>query len=163
MNNPYTIEKVVLEILKANEEARNDDMKLYLLVCEAVNPFPTCDRDIGSFSFSSVMNHYRELRLPHFESVRRSRAKIQAEIPELAGDRSCRQRKKELEILTLLASHPGRIYSREEMINELWEDAPYVLDRTVDVHIARIRSKLGVCKGYLTNRSGYGYSMNAEE
>ena len=86
MNNPYTIEKVVLEILKANEEARNDDMKLYLLVCEAVNPYPTCDRDIGSFSFSSVMNHYRELRLPHFESVRRSRAKIQAEIPELAGD-----------------------------------------------------------------------------
>lgn len=99
MNNPYTIEKVVLEILKANEEARNDDMKLYLLVCEAVNPFPTCDRDIGSFSFSSVMNHYRELRLPHFESVRRSRVKIQAEIPELAGDRSCRQRRKELEIL----------------------------------------------------------------
>ncbi|MBM6810356.1 hypothetical protein H5983_04625 [Faecalitalea cylindroides] len=86
MNNPYTIEKVVLEILKANEEARNDDMKLYLLVCEAVNPYPTCDWDIGSFSFSSVMNHYRELRLPHFESVRRSRAKIQAEIPELAGD-----------------------------------------------------------------------------
>ena len=71
--------------------------------------------------------------------------------------------KKELEILTLLASHPGRIYSREEMINELWEDAPYVLDRTVDVHIARIRSKLGICKSYLTNRSGYGYSMNAEE
>ena len=71
--------------------------------------------------------------------------------------------KKELEILTLLASHPGRIYSREEMISELWEDAPYVLDRTVDVHIARIRSKLGVCKSYLTNRSGYGYSMNAEE
>ena len=98
MNNPYTIEKVVLEILKVNEEVRNDDMKLYLLVCEAVNPYPTCDRDIGSFSFSSVMNHYRELRLPHFESVRRSRAKIQAEIPELAGDRSCRQRRKELEI-----------------------------------------------------------------
>lgn len=71
--------------------------------------------------------------------------------------------KKELEILTLLASHPGRIYSREEMIGELWKDAPYVLDRTVDVHIARIRSKLGVCKGYLSNRSGYGYSMNAEE
>ena len=74
-------------------------MKLYLLVCESGNTYPTCDRDIGSFSFSSVMNHYRELRLPHFESVRRSRAKIQAEIPELAGDRSCRQRRKELEIL----------------------------------------------------------------
>lgn len=69
--------------------------------------------------------------------------------------------KKEFEILALLASHPGKIYSREDLINELWKDAPYVLDRTVDVHIARIRSKLGECKVYLTNRSGYGYIFNA--
>ena len=68
--------------------------------------------------------------------------------------------KKEFEVLSLLASHPGKIYSREDLINELWKDAPYVLDRTVDVHIARIRSKLGECKNYLTNRSGYGYIFN---
>lgn len=68
--------------------------------------------------------------------------------------------KKEFEILSLLASHPGQIYSREDMIAELWKDAPYVLDRTVDVHIARIRSKLGTCKNYLTNRTGYGYVFN---
>lgn len=68
--------------------------------------------------------------------------------------------KKEFEILALLASHPGKIYSREDLIAELWKDAPYVLDRTVDVHIARIRSKLGECKVYLTNRSGYGYIFN---
>lgn len=69
--------------------------------------------------------------------------------------------KKEFEVLTLLASHPGQIFSREDIIAELWKDAPYVLDRTVDVHIARIRSKLGVCKNYLTNRTGYGYVFNA--
>lgn len=97
MNNPFSIENIVLEILKENEEARNDDMKLYLYVCERVNPLPSYDREIGSYSFSTVMNHYRELKLPHFESVRRSRARIQAEIPELLGDRSCRQRRKELE------------------------------------------------------------------
>ena len=68
--------------------------------------------------------------------------------------------KKEFEILNLLASNRGNIFSREDLINELWKDAPYVLDRTVDVHIARIRSKLGVCKAYLTNRSGYGYTFN---
>ena len=68
--------------------------------------------------------------------------------------------KKEFEVLSLLASHPGKIFSREDLINELWKDAPYVLDRTVDVHIARIRSKLGECKNYLTNRSGYGYIFN---
>lgn len=69
--------------------------------------------------------------------------------------------KKEFEILYLLASNIGKIFSREDLINELWKDAPYVLDRTVDVHIARIRSKLGTCKGYLTNRSGYGYTFNS--
>lgn len=68
--------------------------------------------------------------------------------------------KKEFEILNLLATNQGSIFSREDLINELWKDAPYVLDRTVDVHIARIRSKLGSCKGYLTNRSGYGYTFN---
>ena len=68
--------------------------------------------------------------------------------------------KKEFEILSLLASEPGKIFSRDDLITELWKDAPYVLDRTVDVHIARIRAKLGVCKGYLTNRSGYGYTFN---
>lgn len=71
--------------------------------------------------------------------------------------------KKEFEILSLLASDPGHIFSREDLITELWKDAPYVLDRTVDVHIARIRSKLGICKSYLTNRSGYGYTFNAVE
>ena len=68
--------------------------------------------------------------------------------------------KKEFEVLTLLASNPGHIYSREDIISELWKDAPYVLDRTVDVHIARIRSKLGTYKNYIVNRTGYGYIFN---
>lgn len=71
--------------------------------------------------------------------------------------------KKEFEVLSFLAAHPGQIYSRENIIDELWKDAPYVLDRTVDVHIARIRSKLGIRKNYLTNRTGYGYVFNATE
>jgi DNA-binding response OmpR family regulator len=71
--------------------------------------------------------------------------------------------KKEFEILSLLASNTGQIFSRDDLIAQLWKDAPYVLDRTVDVHIARIRSKLGECKSYLTNRSGYGYTFNVVE
>lgn len=70
--------------------------------------------------------------------------------------------KKEFEVLSLLASNQGKIFSREDLITELWKDAPYVLDRTVDVHIARIRAKLGPCKAYLVNRSGYGYIFNPE-
>jgi DNA-binding response OmpR family regulator len=80
-----------------------------------------------------------------------------------AGDQLIAFSKKEFEVLSLLASHPGQIFSREDLINELWKDAPYVLDRTVDVHIARIRSKLGEYKNCISNRSGFGYVFNAVE
>ena len=71
--------------------------------------------------------------------------------------------KKEFEVLAFLASGTGKIFSREDLIAELWKDAPYVLDRTVDVHIARIRSKLGKYKNFIVNRSGYGYTFNKVE
>lgn len=90
MNNPNTIENIVREILEVNKEARSDDMKLYLLVCEVVNPLP-CHRKIGTLTFASVMNHYKKLNLPHFESVRRARAKLQSNHPGLVGDNACRK------------------------------------------------------------------------
>ena len=73
-----------------------------------------------------------------------------------------------VEIIDLLSACADDDYeafsdvAREERML-MWQDAPYVLDRTVDVHIARIRAKLGVCKAYLTNRSGYGYTFNVVE
>ena len=68
--------------------------------------------------------------------------------------------KKEFELISLLAAHPGKVFSREEIIDRLWKDAPYVLDRTIDVHIARIRATLGPMKSCITNRSGFGYSFH---
>jgi len=71
--------------------------------------------------------------------------------------------RKEYDILLLLCSNPGKTFSRSDFIRELWKDAPYVLDRTVDVHIARIRSKLGVCRDMISNRTGFGYSLDWNE
>lgn len=96
MNNPSTIEEVVISVLETSTDARNDDMKLYLLVCDKVNPF-VGSKNIGSILFVVIMNNYKELNLPHFESVRRSRAKIQAKHPELAGDPACRKERRQLE------------------------------------------------------------------
>ena len=67
--------------------------------------------------------------------------------------------KKEYDILLMLASNRGRTFSRTEIISELWKDAPCVLERTVDVHIARIRSKLGEFHDLIVNRAGFGYSI----
>ena len=68
---------------------------------------------------------------------------------------------KELGILCLLLRHPGRVFSREEILAQVWRGESYVLDRTVDVHIARIRRKLGTEGTRLTNRQGYGYCLEA--
>ncbi len=64
---------------------------------------------------------------------------------------------KEFGILQMLMSHPGRVYSREEILRSVWKDDALVLERTVDVHITRIRSKLGFAGTQIVNRQGYGY------
>lgn len=69
--------------------------------------------------------------------------------------------KKEYDILHLLATNPGRCFSRGEFLEMLWKNSPYITERTVDVHIARIRAKLGVkYKDLITNRIGFGYYIN---
>lgn len=64
---------------------------------------------------------------------------------------------KEYGILQMLMSHPGRVYSRGEILHSVWQDDALVLERTVDVHITRIRSKLGDAGAQIVNRQGYGY------
>lgn len=64
---------------------------------------------------------------------------------------------KEFGILNMLARNAGRVFSREEILAEVWHGESYVLERTVDVHIARIRRKLGEDGSRITNRQGYGY------
>ncbi|MDH6356837.1 response regulator transcription factor [Parabacteroides sp. PF5-9] len=66
----------------------------------------------------------------------------------------------EFEILEFLVKHQERIFSREEIIDHIWEKTPYVTERTVDVHITRLRKKLGDYSSFISNRSGYGYRFN---
>lgn len=68
--------------------------------------------------------------------------------------------KTEFGILELLAGNPARIFSREDIIDRLWKDSPYVTERTVDVHITRLRKKLGSHASIISNRPGYGYRFN---
>ena len=79
------------------------------------------------------------------------------------GERVIPLTKTEYEIIRLLASNPSRIFSREEMIDRLWKDAPYVTERTVDVHITRLRKKLGARASLIASRPGYGYRFNDTE
>lgn len=67
--------------------------------------------------------------------------------------------KTEYEILKLLLSKPGVVFSREDILAKVWGPGVVVLDRTIDVNITRLRKKLGKYGYKLATRSGYGYTF----
>ncbi|SBW03958.1 Transcriptional regulatory protein WalR [uncultured Dysgonomonas sp.] len=71
--------------------------------------------------------------------------------------------KTEFEILALLATNVDKVFSREDIIQTVWRETPYITERTVDVHIARLRKKMGEYSSLIANRSGYGYRFNIGE
>lgn len=65
--------------------------------------------------------------------------------------------KKEYEILKLLLENQGRVFSREDLLMRVWGQDVIVTERTVDVNITRLRTKLGQFGTSLRNKTGYGY------
>lgn len=70
--------------------------------------------------------------------------------------------KKEFEILVLLLQNRGRVFSREDILSKIWSDEVYVLDRTIDVNITRLRKKIGNYGKCIVTRLGYGYCFECE-
>ena len=69
--------------------------------------------------------------------------------------------KTEFELLHLLLSVPGRVFSRQELIERIWPDDTTVMDRTVDVNILRVRKKIEPYSSCIVTRLGYGYYFKA--
>ena len=67
--------------------------------------------------------------------------------------------RKEFELLAYLIQHRGKICSREQILNRVWSDEVVILDRTIDVNITRLRSKIGAYGSYIVTRSGFGYGF----
>lgn len=67
--------------------------------------------------------------------------------------------KKEFEILLKLVRNIGRVFSREEILKDIWPEEVVVVDRVVDVNVTRIRQKIGEYGKYIKSRSGYGYGF----
>jgi len=65
--------------------------------------------------------------------------------------------KKEFELLYFLAQNPNKVFSREDLLQNIWGSDVYVLARTVDVHIRKVREKIG--EDYITTVKGVGYKF----
>ncbi len=68
--------------------------------------------------------------------------------------------KKEFELLYLLASKPNKVFTREQILKSIWEDSVVVTNRTIDVHIRKLRAKIG--DDYVTTVKGVGYKFDKE-
>ncbi len=71
--------------------------------------------------------------------------------------------RKEFNLLFFLANYPGKVFSREELLKEVWGDDVYVVDRTVDVHIRKIRERLGKHAYLIDTIKGVGYKFKSVE
>jgi two-component system alkaline phosphatase synthesis response regulator PhoP len=68
--------------------------------------------------------------------------------------------KKEFELLYLLASKPGKVYTRDVILKNIWEESVVVTNRTIDVHIRKLREKLG--DNYVSTVKGVGYKFEPQ-
>lgn len=74
------------------------------------------------------------------------------------NDREINLPKKEFELLFFLAQNPNKVFSREDLLQNIWGSDVYVLARTVDVHIRKVREKIG--DDYITTVKGVGYKFS---
>ena len=70
-----------------------------------------------------------------------------------------RMPRKEFELLSLLMSNPGKIFSRDDILQKVWSDEVVVVNRVVDVNVTRLRAKIGKYGKLIVTRSGYGYGF----
>ena len=75
-------------------------------------------------------------------------------------DKSMTLPKKEFELLYYLAQYPNKVLTRDELLQNIWGTDVYVLARTVDVHIRKVREKIG--EGYISTLKGVGYKFETE-
>jgi two-component system alkaline phosphatase synthesis response regulator PhoP len=76
------------------------------------------------------------------------------------GDKEITLPRKEFELLYFLASNPNKVFNRDELLQKVWGSDVYVLSRTVDVHIRKVRERLG--DKYITTIKGVGYKFDFE-
>ena len=68
----------------------------------------------------------------------------------------------EFKLLKFLASHPGKVFTRDQLLNQVWAEDSFIVDRAVDVHIRRLRQKLLTASDYIITIRGVGYRFKEE-
>jgi two-component system, OmpR family, alkaline phosphatase synthesis response regulator PhoP len=105
------------------------------------------------------------------EKKGKDESKVLIEVGDLSIDRNTYQvlkekveiklPRKEFELLFFLAAHPGKVFGRDELLQKVWGTDVYVLSRTVDVHVRKVRERIG--DDYISTIKGVGYIFDYED
>jgi len=112
-----------------------------------------------------IKTHLRKAKMPNQNSISFTTEDGILEINEekyivVVNNEKYDLPKKEFDLLYYLAKNMGRVFDRENILNNVWGLNVYVSDRTIDVHIRRIRKRLGVFGKYIETIKGVGYKFS---
>lgn len=110
------------------------------------------------FSFDTVLARVKAVLRRSQNNQNNPSALNNLNFPNILNNQSNLTRREHL-ILQLFLEHPGRYFSREEILDAVWPDDTLVGERSVDVHIARLRKKLGAEGQRIVNKTGFGYGL----
>ena len=106
-----------------------------------------------------IMRRAKDAQAPP-ESVQRAYGQLTIDLPKhkvLYRSQAIELTAIEFDILEFLSRAPGRVYSREQILDGVWKDGKFIVDRAVDVHIRGLRKKLGRGQEYIETVRGVGY------
>lgn len=139
------------DTLKGFDLGADDYIAKPFSVREVVSRVNAVLRRVGSASSDPSRLSYKTLTL----DMNGKKALVDGNDTELT--------KTEFEILRILVSDIGHVFTRDEILGKVWPDDVVVLDRTVDVNITRLRKKLGKYGNNISTRHGYGYCFEDKQ
>ncbi len=157
LRNNEEFDKVLIAFLTAREEDYSQIAALEVggddYITKPIRPRVMVSRVKALLRRSERKEDADEVPVIHLGDLTIDKEKVRV----VKGERSIDLAKKEFELLLLLVSKPGKVFSREEIFNKVWGTDVIVGNRTIDVHIRKLREKLG--DHYIKTIKGIGYKF----
>ena len=153
--NPKTAQIPI--IFMTAKDTENDRLTGFAIGADDYINKPYSIREVVA-RVKAVIKHYAsDIQIPSIEITYETLVINQTNKKILLNKQEIASTKKEFEILKLLLENKNRVFSRQEILAQIWSDEDGVMNRTVDVNITRLRKKIGPYGRNIVTRLGYGY------